>query len=169
MPSPTTTVPVGSDSVPPPGDLVKMVQDAATSAATTVVDKVSDVAGLPKKAPATGPARQPVAAPPLHLPSRPAIAPAAAHAAHASWSLFTGAGQADRWPELPSLAGPMARTPVVAGTAPAAATPAQIAAANAALAERGNSVMRGVLIALAAAAAATLATAHVAAVRGARR
>lgn len=165
LPSPTP------NSVPPPGDIVKLVQDTATSAVTTVVDKASDVAGLPKKAPASPPTRTPSAKPPLHLPSRPAdVARSAVYSAPASWSLFSATGQADRLPELPTgLTGPAALTPVVAGNAGTAPTQLRSAGSTAALAERGTSVMRGVLIALAAASAATLAMAHVTALRGSGR
>jgi hypothetical protein len=159
-----------SDSVSlpgdPPPDVVKLVKDTATA----VVDKVSDAAGL-KKAPASSPARKPAVKPPA-LPAIPTAHPARTTAmpAFSSWSLRADSRFSELLPAMPvSLADAAARNPLVAKAGAAPATAAQSAASTAAIAERGNEVMRGVLIALAAASAATLAMAHITAVRGSNR
>jgi hypothetical protein len=170
VPSPTAPSLTTSDSVSlpgdPPPDVVKLVKDTATA----VVDKVGDAAGL-KKAPATSPERKPTVKPPA-LPVTPTAHPAriAAMPAFSSWALRADSRFSELMPALPvSLAGAAARNPVVATPGAAPATAAQSAASTAVIAERGNEVMRGVLIALAAASAATLAMAHISAVRGSNR
>jgi len=169
VPSPTEPTLTTSDSASllgdPPADIVKLVEDTATA----VVDKVSETAGL-KKTPTSAPERKPTVKPPA-LPSRTAHpAHTAAMPAASSWALRADSRFSELLPAMPySLADAAARNPVVAKPGAAPATAAQRAALSAAIAERGNSVMRGVLIALAAASAATLAMAHFTALRGASR
>jgi hypothetical protein len=157
--------------VPPPGDIVKLVKDEATA----VVEKVTTAAGVAPKAPTSSPNREPaVQHPALRLPSRTAHAVhSAVAAAHTSWSLPANVDLTDMVPALPTaLAGPAARTPVIAtGAAVVGAAPQNGSAAKSAadIAERGNGIMRAVLIALAAASAGSLGVAHVAAVRAAGR
>ena len=103
VPDPTTQ-PVALTSVPPPGDILKLVKNTATS----TVDKVTTIAGVPKKTPTSAPAREPAGArPALHLPSRPAHpARVVAAGSLASWSLPAGARLSDVLPNLPTgLAG----------------------------------------------------------------
>lgn len=143
--------------MPPPGDIVKLVEDTAT----TVVTKVKSAAGV-QKTPATTPDREPAVRPaklPLLRHSAPAVRPVVA-AAPDSWSLRADTRWSDLSPGLPvALAGLVARTPVVAG-ASAPASHAQNAAQADELAA-GTSVVRAILVALSAAAAATVAVAHV--------
>lgn len=168
MPDPsTTTVTTTLNSVPPPGDIVK----TAKHTVTTVVSTVTTATGL-TKTPTSSPDREPASHPALRLPSRPADqARLAAHPAAASWSLPSGAQLSDLMPSMPSeSAEPAALTPVLAAAAGVApASQRQPAAIAAEIADRGNGTMRGVLIALAAASAATLAYAHVSTARGSRR
>lgn len=168
MPSPTAPSLTTWDSVSlpgdPPADIVKLVKDTATA----VVDKLSDTAGL-KKAP-TSPARKPTVKPPA-LPATSTAHPARTTAAPAfsSWALRADSRFSELLPAMPVSLADAARNPVVAKAGVAPATAAQSAAASAVIAERGSEVMRGVLIALAAASAATLAMAHISAVRGSSR
>ncbi|MDQ1746336.1 MAG: hypothetical protein QOD07_599 [Frankiaceae bacterium] len=160
--------------MPPPGDIVKAVRQTATTVVDTAVATVTNAAGQSKKPPASSPDRDPVVRHAAQAPSVPApAARTAATTSHVSWSLPAGAMLGDAaLPGLPSGFGvPSARTPVVAPASRTASTATQVRASapsSADVAERGNSVMRGVLIALAAASAATLAFAHVTAVRGSR-
>lgn len=147
--------------MPPPGDIVQLVKDTATG----VVDKVTTIAGQPAKQPTTSPNREPATRPALHLPSHPAHpATTAAKSAPASWSLPSGASLDDLMPVLPTdWNAPSARTPVVAAGLPGA-SPARLRNAAEAAADptgRGSDVMRGVVIALAVAAAATIGAGHV--------
>jgi len=154
--------------VPPPGDIVQTVEDTATAAVQTV----TQVVGGTKKTPTADPAHDPAVRHPL-APAAPAahVPATAAASSSTTWGLPVGIALSDRLPSLPTgLAGVSAQTPVVAPASQPAVTRIQNSArSSAAIAERGNSVMRGVLIALAAAAAATLGFAHVTAVRSARR
>ena len=169
VPSPTAPSLTTSDSASllgdPPADIIKLVEDTATA----VVDKVSETAGL-KKTPSSAPARKPAVKAPA-LPSSRTAHPARTTAmpAASSWALRADSRFAELLPAMPlSLADAAARNPVVAKPA-SPATSVQNAASSAVIAERGNSVMRGVLIALAAASAATLAMAHFTALRGSSR
>jgi len=168
VPSPTepTLTTSGSASLlnDPPADIVKLVKDTATA----VVDKASETAGL-KKAPASSPARKPDVKPPA-LPVTPTAHPARTTATptFSSWALRADSRFSELLPAMPVSLADAARNPVVAKPGAAPATAAQRAAETAAIAERGNEVMRGVLIALAAASAATLAMAHISAVRGSK-
>lgn len=171
IPSPSIPQPVAIDSVPPPGDVVKLIQDTARTVVGTAVDKVTTAASPAKKAPASDPAR-PAAKHPVATPSRPSstsVAPSST-ASLAAWSL-PAAVRLDAMPSLPSgLAGPAAQTPLVAARLAPTTTRVQDAArAGLALDRHGSSAVRAVLIALAAASAAALAVAHVAAVRGSGR
>jgi hypothetical protein len=148
--------------VPPPGDIVQLVKDTATA----VVDKVTTVAGQPGKKPASGPDHQPATTPAVHLLRRPAHpSVTVAKPALPSWSLRSAAMLSDVVPTLPTgWAAPSARTPVVAAGASAGAPATHVQTAAEAAndpAGRGSDVMRGVLIALAAAAAATIGASHV--------
>lgn len=153
--------------MPPPGDIVKTVEDTATA----VVNTVTQAAGGTKKAPSANPAHEPSVRHRLS-PETPApwVRAAAPASPSTTWALPVGIALSDRVPALPTgLAGVSARTPVVAPASHPAATRIQNSAQSAAaIAERGTSVMRGVLIALAAASAAALAFAHVTALRGSR-
>lgn len=168
VPSPSAPLTSTSTSVPPPGDIVKTVQDTATAAVKTV----TDTAGVTKKTPTVAPAHEPAARQPLQSPTQSLRgAGASATSPRVAPGLPSAAGFAGSLPGLPSgFAAPSAQAPVVATASHPAATRIQNAAQSSAdIAERGNSVMRGVLIALAAAAAATLAFAHVTALRGPAR
>jgi hypothetical protein len=148
--------------VPPPGDIVQLVKDTATA----VVDKVTTVAGQSGKKPTSGPQHQPATTPAVHLPSRPAHRAAkAADSALGSWSLPSGTTLSNLMPTLPTAwDAASTRTPVIAAgaTGAAPATRVQNAAefANDPTG-RGSDVMRGLLVALAVAAAATIGAGHV--------
>jgi len=157
-----TLAPTTLASPPPPGDIVKLVEDTAT----TVIDTAKNVAGQPAKTPTSGTDQQPAAHPVLHLPSsHPAHARPAANPSTTSWSLPAGASLGDAAPALPiDWSAPSARTPVVAAGATGAAPTTHVqtdAVSTADPAGPGVDVMRGVLVALSAAAVATLAYGHV--------
>jgi hypothetical protein len=170
MPDPlTSVVTTTSDSVPPPGDVLKLVEHTAR----TVVTKVTTTPGG-TKTPTSSPNRDPSAARPgLGLVRHASHGVrATANTALGSWSLPAGAQLSDLLPSLPSgLAGPAARPPVVAGTAGTAPTVSRVqnAAQTDDVIGRRSSVVRAILVALSAAAAATLTAAHVTVARGSRR
>ncbi len=153
---------------PPPGDIVKLAEHTVRG----VVTKVTTTGGL-TKAPATTPDREPGTTPRLGLGRHPArVGLPAADDSFALPVLSARPALYDLLPSLPTgLAGPAVRTPVLAGSAGTSASPsyAQNAAQSDDLATPGGGVMRAILIALSAAAAATLAVAHVTVARGSRR
>jgi hypothetical protein len=160
-PAPSALDPSAQVSVPPPGDIVQLVKDTATG----VVDKVTTIAGQPAKQPTTSPDREPATRPALHLPSHPAHpSTTAPKSAPASWSLPSETTLSSLMPALPTdWDARSARTPVVAAGL-TSAPPAQVRNAAEAAADptgRGSDVMRGVLLALAVAAAATIGAGHV--------
>lgn len=153
--------------MPPPGDIVKLAENTVHG----VVTKVTTTGGL-TKAPTTTPAREPGTTPRLGLGRHPAHLTRPADATFATRPLFAAAALYDLLPSLPTgLAGPAVRTPVLAGSAGTSASPSYVqnAAQSDELAARGGGVLRAILIALSAAAAATLAVAHVTVARGSRQ